>query len=52
MAAEMGINIKWIHKYEFWSMVMTFLLVDEIHTPDSSEYLFYAEAMRENQKNE
>lgn len=49
MAAEMGLILV-DTKYEFGKYGDDILLIDEIHTPDSSRY-FYAEGYDENQKN-
>jgi len=49
MAAEMGLILV-DTKYEFGKYGDDILLIDEIHTPDSSRY-FYAEGYAENQKN-
>ncbi|WP_075350691.1 phosphoribosylaminoimidazolesuccinocarboxamide synthase [Algoriphagus marinus] len=49
MAAEMGLILV-DTKYEFGKFGDQILLIDEIHTPDSSRY-FYAEGYVENQKN-
>ncbi|MDG1276010.1 MAG: phosphoribosylaminoimidazolesuccinocarboxamide synthase [Algoriphagus sp.] len=49
MASEMGL-IMVDTKYEFGKFGDQILLIDEIHTPDSSRY-FYAEGYEENQKN-
>lgn len=49
MAAEMGLILV-DTKYEFGKYGDDILLIDEIHTPDSSRY-FYAEDYAENQKN-
>lgn len=49
MAAEMGLILV-DTKYEFGKFGDQILLIDEIHTPDSSRY-FYAEGYEENQKN-
>ena len=49
MAAEMGLILV-DTKYEFGKFGDDILLIDEIHTPDSSRY-FYAEGYAENQKN-
>jgi phosphoribosylaminoimidazole-succinocarboxamide synthase len=50
MASEMGLILV-DTKYEFGKYGDDILLIDEIHTPDSSRY-FYAEGYAENQKNE
>ncbi|MFT4857405.1 MAG: phosphoribosylaminoimidazole-succinocarboxamide synthase [Algoriphagus sp.] len=50
MAKEMGLILV-DTKYEFGKYGDDILLIDEIHTPDSSRY-FYAEGYAENQKNE
>lgn len=47
MAAEMGLILV-DTKYEFGKFGNEILLIDEIHTPDSSRY-FYAEGYEENQ---
>jgi phosphoribosylaminoimidazole-succinocarboxamide synthase len=49
MAAEMGLILV-DTKYEFGKFGKEILLIDEIHTPDSSRY-FYAEGYTENQQN-
>jgi phosphoribosylaminoimidazole-succinocarboxamide synthase len=49
MAAEMGLILV-DTKYEFGKYGDEILLIDEIHTPDSSRY-FYADSYAENQKN-
>jgi phosphoribosylaminoimidazole-succinocarboxamide synthase len=49
MAAEMGLILV-DTKYEFGKYGDDILLIDEIHTPDSSRY-FYADGYAENQKN-
>ena len=49
IAAEMGLILV-DTKYEFGKYGDDILLIDEIHTPDSSRY-FYAEGYAENQKN-
>jgi phosphoribosylaminoimidazole-succinocarboxamide synthase len=49
MAAEMGLILV-DTKYEFGKYGEDILLIDEIHTPDSSRY-FYADNYAENQKN-
>lgn len=49
MAADMGLILV-DTKYEFGKYGDEILLIDEIHTPDSSRY-FYAEGYTENQKN-
>jgi len=49
MAAEMGLILV-DTKYEFGKYGDEILLIDEIHTPDSSRY-FYADGYTENQKN-
>ena len=49
MAAEMGLILV-DTKYEFGKFGDEILLIDEIHTPDSSRY-FYADGYSENQKN-
>lgn len=49
MASEMGLILV-DTKYEFGKFGDQILLIDEIHTPDSSRY-FYAEGYAENQKN-
>ncbi len=49
MAAEMGLILV-DTKYEFGKYGNDILLIDEIHTPDSSRY-FYADGYAENQKN-
>ncbi|MDI1322542.1 MAG: phosphoribosylaminoimidazolesuccinocarboxamide synthase [Algoriphagus sp.] len=48
MAAEMGLILV-DTKYEFGKFGSEILLIDEIHTPDSSRY-FYAEGYEENQE--
>lgn len=48
MAAEMGLILV-DTKYEFGKFGNEILLIDEIHTPDSSRY-FYAEGYDENQR--
>ncbi len=50
MAAEMGLILV-DTKYEFGKFGDEILLIDEIHTPDSSRY-FYAEGYDENQNKE
>lgn len=49
MAAEMGLILV-DTKYEFGKAEGSIVLIDEIHTPDSSRY-FYAEGYDERQKN-
>ncbi|GAB3647649.1 phosphoribosylaminoimidazolesuccinocarboxamide synthase [Echinicola sediminis] len=49
IAEEMGLILV-DTKYEFGKYNDEILLIDEVHTPDSSRY-FYAEGYKENQKN-